>query len=407
MSSLEHRAVKALLRRIRARRDPAQREENGSVKPTRCVEPPKLRQAEMADFPTITELKVRGGIVVDPYENWKRLWIDNPAFAAVEGLAMGWVLEARGKIVGYLGNIALPYCYEGKRLTAVAGSGFVVDPEYRGASLSLNSAFYRQKSVDIHLSTTAIESVGKLARAFRSAALPQPDYDSILFWVLQPYGVAKALAKKLDLARPIEYFATILSSLAVSSDTMLRHRWPSECATDLDVIAVSVGGIGDEFEAFWQEKLNQKPRFYADRSAATLRWHFQVPGHNGSVRVLCCRRRGRLVGYAIVRNDFERPGGLKRTLIADLLVHHDDLEVVRALLVASFGEARHFKSHILEVIGFPPEIRQAFREAKPYVRRLPACPFYYRASDPALHRALADSSVWYAGPYDGDTTLMP
>jgi hypothetical protein len=62
---------------------------------------------------------------------------------------------------------------------------------------------------------------------------------------------------------------------------------------------------------------------------------------------------------------------------------------------------------VLEVIGFPEAIRTVLTESKPYVRRLPACPFYYRASDPELHRTLTRSSEWYACAFDGDTTMMP
>ncbi len=380
---------------------------NGQIPSSRPIVPAKLREAALSDFKEITELKQRGGIVVDPIENWERLWIRNPALEKMRGLAIGWVLEAQGKIVGYLGNIALLYSYSGKTLTAVTGSGFVVDPEYRVASLSLDSAFYRQKPIDLHLATTAIEAVGKLAVAFRSSPLPQPDYDAVLFWVLQPYPFAQALVKKLDLAPPLPGVGSVLASLAVHSDRILRRRWPSECATNLEVREIGVSEIGDEFEAFWRDKLDEGPRLYADRGAATLRWHFQIPGHQGTIRVICCHQGGDLVGYAVIRNDVERPDGLRRSLVADLLAKQDDPKIVRALFLAAFEHARHAKSHIVEVMGLPQGIRQVLKESKPYVRRLPACPFYYRANDQILHKALSDSALWYACAYDGDRTLMP
>ncbi|MGA9393053.1 MAG: hypothetical protein WBV69_21665, partial [Candidatus Sulfotelmatobacter sp.] len=42
----------------------------------------------------------------------------------------------------------------------------------------------------------------------------------------------------------------------------------------------------------------------------------------------------------------------------------------------------------------------------PYVRKYPASPFYYKAADAALHKALSDGNAWYATPFDGDTTLI-
>ena len=58
--------------------------------------------------------------------------IINPALGQMQfEPPMGWVLEAEGKAVGYLGNISLLYRYGDRTLTAVAGRGFAVDPAYR------------------------------------------------------------------------------------------------------------------------------------------------------------------------------------------------------------------------------------------------------------------------------------
>jgi len=369
--------------------------------------PAKLREATLSDFDTVTELKRRGGIVLDPIENWHRLWTRNPALQRMENLPIGWVLEARGRIVGYLGNVALLYHYAGKTLTAVTGTGFVVDPEYRAASLTLDSAFYRQKRIDLHLATTAIESVGKLAMAFRSSPLPQPDFDAVLFWVLQPYPFVKTVVKKLGLAPPLPGIGSALASIAIQSDQFFRRRWPSECSADLEVSELDACQIGDEFDEFWNEKCGEASRLYADRSAATLRWHFAVPGFQGTTRVLSCRRKREFLGYAVVRNDVEQPDGLRRSLVADLIAKRDDTEAIRALFLAAFEIARRAKSHVLEVIGLPETVRRVLGESKPYVRRFPACPFYYRAADSHLHKTLSSAAVWYVSAYDGDRTLMP
>lgn len=407
MASLEHRTLNAILSRIRTRHKPVPSRGDDPTQTYRGTKPAKLRAASLADFEGITKLKRRGGIVTDPIENWERLWVRNPALDRMKEIAIGWVLEAHDEIVGYLGNIALLYRYADKTLTAVTGTGFVVDAEYRAMSLSLDSAFYRQKPIDLHLATTAIEAVGKLAVAFRSEPIPQPDFDAILFWVLQPYPFAQAVLKKLDLAPPFSGIGSVLATLAVQSDKLLRRRWPSQCATDLEVTEIGVADIGEEFQVFWEEKVDERPRLLADRSVATLRWHFEIPGYKGAVRVLCCRRKGALVGYAVVRNDAERPDGLKASVIADLMAKQDDEEIVRALFVAAFEFARLAKSHMLEVIGLSQEIRKVLGESKPYVRRLPACPFYYRANDLDLQAAFSDPAAWYACAYDGDRTLMP
>jgi hypothetical protein len=61
---------------------------------------------------------------------------------------IGWVLEADGAVVGYLGKISLQCRYGDKTPTAVTAHGFVVDGPFRALAVRLAAAFFRQKSVE-------------------------------------------------------------------------------------------------------------------------------------------------------------------------------------------------------------------------------------------------------------------
>jgi hypothetical protein len=408
MTFVEEKVVDAILKMIRKRRIPSLPDDYLLSDLTISPASAKLREAAFTDFEAVDKLKRRWGFVQDSLENWERLWHQNPAMGGMKsGLPIGWVLEAQGRVVGYLGNISLPYRYGDRTLIAVAASGFVVEPAYRAVSLSLIAAYYRQKSVDLYLTSTAIEAVGKIARAFKSDPLPQEDYETVLFWVLQPYVFAQEVAKKLNLKPSLEHLGAMLGSLAVGTDRIVRRRWPRRSSTTLAVTEISVKEIGDDFQALWIEKLSEGPRLLADRSPAVLRWHFGIPGDQGTTCVLCAHKNGELSGYAVIRNDSSQSDGLRRSLVADMLVRQDDQQVSRALLVAAYDHAKQAGSHILEMLGFPHSIRRVCFQWNPYMRKYPSCPFYYKAADPTLHKALSDSSAWYASPYDGDATLMP
>lgn len=403
MASIEQKITTAILTVIRARREP---EADVPAHSSIATAPISLREALFSDFQAVDELKRRWGLTPDSQENWERLWHNNPALKQQTNRPIGWVLEANGRQVGYVGNISQLYRFGNRTLTAVTSHGLVVEPAYRGASLSLVAAFYRQKSVDLYLTTTAIEAVGKIARAFKANALPQDDYDKVLFWVLRPYPFAEVLMKKLDVRPALARVGGLFTSLAVGMDRTLRQRKPHGSSTGLSVSEVSVQDIGGEFQDLWEQKVKEKPRLLADRSAAALRWHFQIPGDQGSARVLCCRKNGELLGYAIVRNEPPNEAtGLRRSIVADLLAKQDDPEVVRALWVAAYDCAKRAGSHIFEVLGFPGSVRNVCSQWRPYTRKYPACPFYYKAADPVLHKQLTDGLLWYATPFDGDTTL--
>jgi hypothetical protein len=408
LASIEKRLATAILNRIRSRRMETP-ELGGDLQPGARVSsaPAKIREAQFSDFEAVQDLKRRWGLIPDSFKNWERLWRDNPALSySRHTLPIGWVLEADGKVVGYLGNIASLYHFDGKKLLAVTGHGLVVEPAHRMISFTLNAAFYRQQFVDLYLSTTAIEIVGKIAKTFKASALPQMNYE-VLFWVLQSQPFARGVMEKLELAPGLTRVAGAIASLAIGADKALRRRWPRRSESSLVIKQMSAAEIGDDFQALWEAKLYEARRLLADRSPATLRWHCQTPDDEGSTQVFCCYSGKELLGYVVVRSDPSPTLGLRRSFVADMIAKNDDPVTLNALCVAAYRHAKHIGSHILEILGFPPSVRAACSQSGPYLRRYPSCPFYYKAADPSLHQLLAEPSLWYASPFDGDTTLMP
>jgi len=186
-----------------------------------------------------------------------------------------------------------------------------------------------------------------------------------------------------------------------------RRRWPRGSAKDLAVSEIKVSEIGEDFEILWKEKLGEGTRLLADRSLEFLRWHYNVPCDGAKTSVLCCRKQGQLIGYLVIRDEAGNANGLRRSLIADMLVKQDDPETLKLLIVAAYKHAGRAGSHVLELQGFPANIRRLCAQWNPYSRSFPATPFYYKGAAPAMHKALSDGALWYGTPFDGDTTLMP
>ena len=407
MGSFEKSIANAILERIRARRESSV-DRHDPIQPAGTAAPARLREALFSDFEAVRELKRRWGLIPDSFDNWERLWRRNPALQHPQfAPPIGWVLVSEGRPVGYLGNVPSLYRYGDRTLTAVTGHGFVVEPAHRAVSLTLMAAFFRQKSVDLYLTTTAIAAVGKITRAFKSDPLPQPDYEKVLFWVLQPGLFARNVMAKLRIQPTLSAVGGTIASLAIRTDNVFRRRWPRGGSRSVSVKKILVNDIGDDFQSLWERKLGEGPRLLADRSPATLQWHFETPGDPGTTSVFSCYRNKELVGYAVIRDDPKQATGSRRSVIADMLAQRVDPEVLRALFVAAYHHAKGAGSHTLELLGFPHNVREVCLQWNPYSRKYPACPFFYKAADPALHKTLAESSLWYASPFDGDTTLMP
>src|SRR5271169_623750 len=320
MSSVQEKIATAILSRIRQRQAARPAPDANRQSASSVMAPAKLREVTFSDFDKVSKLKQRTGIAADSPENWNRLWRQNPALEQ-RGVKrpIGWVLEAEGEIVGFLGNISLQCRYGDRILNAVSTHGYAVDTAYRAVAMTLASVYYRQKSVDLFVSSSAIEATGKIALAFKAATLPQSDYDTLLFWVIRPYPFARVMVEKLNINSLLSPIARFFVALAIASDKVVRKRWPRRSRSTLAVSEMSPDAIGSSFEALWAEKLTEKTRLYADRTPAALRWHFHIPGDTGCARVLCCHKGEKLEGYAVVRSDTDE-NGLRKSIIADMLV---------------------------------------------------------------------------------------
>lgn len=410
MSPLENKLAEAVLERIRSRRlmQPEGNLGGATGLPAKTSAATKVREAQFADCERVRAFNLRLGQGPDSSENWKRLWLDNPAI--VQGNAtprIGWVLEDSGEIVGFLGSIPLLYEYEGKTLIAAATCRLAVEPAYRAFSHLLLSSFFRQKDVDLFLNTSATVAAGKMMTALKAEQLPQKNYGTVLFWILDSRSFAKSALERMGLGSILTGVGSIAASLVLKGDATFRGRLPQSKSKVFSIVETSVSEMGPEFLQLWAEKTNQPKLLMAKRSPEIVRWHFTAPGNRRVTRVLSCYSQGKFQGYIIVRHEGEVSAGLRRSLVADLMLRSEDPHVIEALFAAACNSAKHARSHIIEVMGFPGKIRQMLSRWKPYSREYPACPFFYKARDRALHEKLASEDAWYASPFDGDATLWP
>jgi hypothetical protein len=405
MSVIEKKISALVLNRVRRVRSKEQ-EDRASDSAVKTVKKVTVREAQLSDCEQICTLNSKLGLGPDSPENWKRLWRDNPAIGNDEKAIIGWALVASDEIVGFLGSIPMLYEFEGRTLKAGATCRLAVEPDYRGFTPLLVTAFFRQK-MDLFLDTTATVSAGKIMKAFKAAELPQKDYGKVLFWILDSRAFTTSVFKRLGINSSLKGIGSALASVAVRADMELRRRPRGAKSGHYAMVESGVKNLGDEFQEFWSDKSREQSRLRAKRTPSIMRWHFDPPGNRRVAKVLGCYLGSRLVGYGVVRHDDPASGGLRRSVIADLMIDESAPQVMDHLLPAILRSAKDAGSHVLDVMGFPKEIRQKLLQWKPYSRDYPACPYWYKARDPVLHQKLSDENAWYACPFDGDATLWP
>ena len=409
MSFIDGKIADIIVNRVRALKVPPNGiltpEQGGAAEATQSA---SVREVQFSDFEGVRALNLRLGQGPDSVENWRRLWLENPALDDGKGSSpIGWMLQASQSVVGFLGTIPLRYEFEGRVLRAAATCRFAVDPAYRAFSHLLTLSFFRQKNVDLFLNTTATVEAGKMMMANKASPLPQPDYGTVLFWVLAPRPFTRAVFKKLGMRSSLAGPAGAVASVAVRGDATIRRRGPRFKHSDYSVKEINLRDMGQQFKPLWSAASTRTARLFASRTPEVMCWHFDPPHNRRKVSIISCELENVPFGYVIVRHEEETTHGIRRSLVADMMIKDDDPVILEQLMAFACNSSRKAGSHVLEVMGFPRNIRRNLLRLKPYSRRYPAGPFFYKARDRSLHERLSDESVWYASPFDGDATLWP
>ncbi len=369
-----------------------------------------LREATLADCVEVSRMLRGLGLQFpsDPAKSqryWEWLWIDNPARVHNSHMPpIGWVMESKGHPVGFFGNIPMRYRLNDQTLLVAVASSWGVEREFRTHTNELAKLYFSQKPVDMFLGTTTGKAVGRIFGRFAMMLMPQRDYDTVFYWVLDAAGFLRAALRRKHSHAMVTMAASLAGGPALAAVIHLQGRVVGKRIRSLDPERIQLEAVDDEFDDLWRRKASEG-RLYSYREAADLRWHFSPHAKAGTLTVLRCRQRGVLSGYLMLVREEAASIGLTRAKIVDLFVADDDPAVIDALISAAASVASEQKCHVLEAVGFPASIRAQLKRYKPFTRRFAYFPIHFKAQSPVLQSALMSEHAWYPTLYDGDSSL--
>ena len=363
----------------------------------------KFRQATFDDYDEIALLATRYRLEPETREDWVHLWANNPVYHQLPNWPIGWVFENEDKrIVGYIGNVPLLYEMGGQRLTVAASRGFVVDIPYRSYSLSLLNQFFKQKAVDLFLSTTVNPEACKPHEAFHALRVPVGTWNEAAFWITNYRDFSACVMAKNEF-RATRWLSDPLSVGLWLRDGMERRFWK----TKGDGVEVSFcNHFDDRYEDFWQQLRHNFPRrLLANRSRETLEWHFKRPVENAKAWVLTVDKGSALAAYAIFLRRDNSALSLKRMRLVDFQVLGGNTELLRALICHALARCRREGIHMLECIGLAPDKQRVIDTLAPHRRKLSSWRYFYKATNRQMAQTLEDPGVWDPSCFDGDASL--
>ena len=369
-----------------------------------------IREANFNDEESVIELWGRNGLSSDPSKNnWNWLWRENPAY--FEEWPLGWVLEKNNQIVGYLGNVPLQYCINGKNISVACARGYVVDPEARSHSLKIATSFFSQKQADLLIISSANELSAKVYKMFRALPLPIDSFNDSLYWIVESRGfIRSALIKYLGFTK---LFSSIFSiCIAPFLSVWLRIRGQVNLHLYKDwkgqVKSMSVVEINEMFDQLWEiRKIELSNTLLGVRNSKIIRWHYDRMNTKSDKKtiILTAIKNDKLLGYLILDREDSHSIDLKRYRISDLFVLMDEEVVIHVLLEKAIEFAKEERVHLVDTMGFPKYIQDCFLSTTPFHRNNSVPLFWYYTNDKKLAEELLRPDSWYPTPFDGDSSL--
>ncbi len=376
----------------------------GSVR-ARSLPSAIIRPASFADHAGIAALQARNGLEPAPYDQWEAMWTGNPAYIGMKDQwPIGWALESEsGGIVGFMGNIPLAYHFQGRPLLATSPCGWAVDPAYRRDSLRMLSRLTSQPGVDLILCTTVGPAAEPIWRLLEAPA-PVGTWDRSQFWITNYRGFAESALRAQCAPLPAVLSYPVAAGLFFSdvfhSPSLKLLRAADSCGIEIR------REFDSRFDDFWQELRHQNREILmADRSRATLEWHFRSALKAGTIWICTIGDGRRISAYAVFDQQDRSDVGLKRLRITDFQALSGFEWTLAPILERMLAWSRDRRFHMLENSGCWVSRAGLPTLRAPRQRVLRSWSYYYKALDAELGEALKNPSAWAPSAYDGDTSL--
>jgi len=338
------------------------------------------------------------------YEEWRDLWISNPAYKAMNGnWPMGWVLDDGEHIVGHMGNIPAFYQFGGETFIGASGHGWVVDQNHRGYSLFLLDRYLQQKTADIVLSNTANSRSYQAHLQLGGQCVPAGKWDQSSFWITNYSALLKDWLRRKNI--PLPKLLSYPASFVLSFKDGLRRLEISAHTPDDAILEVCTAFDG-RFDIFWNQLCHRYPnKFLAVRDRATLEWHFKYAAREQRLSIVTLTQGGEMKAYGVlvlVRGKQEDP--IRRVNLADFQSLDTNSDFYSGTLRFALEHCRQTGIHVLSTTGVSASGIDVSMAA-PYHSPATNWTFIYKPRNPRLSEILADQNVWCPSLYDGDASL--
>jgi len=362
-----------------------------------------IREVNFEDYIKIKSLVNRYNLQIYDKLNWEKMWKENPYLKKNNiKWCPGWIIEDGANIVGHIGNLPTQYYYNSIPYNGSIICCWVVDEKYRYHSIKLVHKYMSQKNIDFYIGTTANLKTANTLTAFGWKKMPVKNYNEKLYIILNLRKVIDSYLKKKKIS-----ISTLINNIIFYLSYIIffnKINFWKKFETKNQVFVYNK--FNSKFDNFWDKlKKNNKNTFMLNRSSEWINWHLNHQFENNKTLIITEEQNGQIIGYSVCLFKNIDNINLKKATLLDLVSLNNNHETYFNLLLHSIKESKKKDCHLFEIVGFNNEKREIMNSIKPFVRKNPFCPFYFKSNNSKLNEILLNKNSWDPSELDGDSII--
>tara|TARA_B100000035_G_scaffold81037_1_gene67950 strand:- start:5664 stop:6731 length:1068 start_codon:yes stop_codon:yes gene_type:complete len=354
----------------------------------------KVREVKFKDFIYISKLQSRHNL--KSILKYKNKFVANYSYFSKKN-PIGWVLEDKGEIRGFIGNLIKKYTLKNKYYLSSSINSLVVDKNYRENTYLLLRRYFNQKNISFYFNSTPNDSTFKIWKKLGANEIPQITIERKLLYILKVENLINSYLKKRKFNLP--YFAINLIGKIINFINFKKKNTKK----DPNFNFVEIKQFNNKIKTFLN-KSQKKNKLSLLRDKHWFDMNYSKTNIKESFLYLILKKK-KIIGLIGLIENNNNDINLKRLELADFIIHKDDKNLYDNIINNIFLNPKFKKYDVIEAQGFSKEKFEILKNFFHFNFKLKSFPFLYKSKNKKIDLMLKNTNIWDFSLIDGDNLI--
>lgn len=353
-----------------------------------------VREVKFKDFTDIGKLQSRYNL--KSVQKYKNKIILNFLYFSKKN-PMGWVIEDRGKIKGFIGNFVKRYNFKNSNYLSSSINSLVVDINYRQYTYLLLRKYFSQKKISFFLNCTPNSSTFKIWKKLGANIIPQLTIQKKLLYILKTENLINSFLIKKKFFIP-KFIIKIITKLV--NYLLLKKK---EVKDDYHLDFLQIKKFDQKIKAFIS-KNQKKNKLTLHRDKLWFEMNYSKKNNKKSFIFLVYKKK-KIIGLIGLIENNNNEIGLKRLELADFIFQNNKISMHKFAIKKFFSNTQFQGYDVIESQGFSEEKFDMLKNIFHINIKVKSLPFLYKTNNKKIISIFKKKNVWDLSLIDGDNLI--